>query len=370
MITAPKDKISTAQATIAVSSVIIGAGILTITRDAAKIIGTPDIWISVILGGVLAIMIGFVIVKLSQRFPGKTFYQYSIVIAGRFIGWLLNMVLIIYFIIFAGFEARILAELIRTFLLLATPIEILIVTFIWVGAYLVVGGINPLVRAFELYFPVIVFVFAGILVLGFQHFDLSNLQPVLGQGIMPVLKGVKSTFLSYGGFEILLVITAFMKKPQKATKAMLVGLGIPIVFYIAISVIVTGVLTVDEMKTLTWPTASFVNSIEYPGGFVENFQIFFIIVWILAIFTTFSGAYYLAGLGLGQLFRKNINPFIYALLPFIYIISMIPQNLTGLFKMGDVIGFIWLAVAGLIPLVLLLVALIRKKGSWKKLNEE
>lgn len=370
MLNSTKDKVSAMQASIAVSSIIIGVGILYITRDEAKAVGTPDIWISSFLGGVLAVIVGAIDVKLSQRFPGKTFYQYSAVIVGKFIGGILSLIMIIYFILLASFETRMLAELVRTFLLRTTPVEVLIVTFLWAGAYLAVGGINPVMRAFELYFPIIVLILVGILLLGFQHFDSSNLQPVLGQGIMPVIKGVRSTFLIYSGFESLLVITAYMKEPKKAMKAMLAGIGVPMFFYVAISVIVPGVLTLEETKILTWPAASFVNTIDYPGGFVENFQVFFLIAWILAIYTTFVGAYYFAGLGLGQIFVKDSNPFIYVLLPVLYIAAMIPQNLGSVFKMGDLIGFVWLIVSGLVPLALLLVALIRGKGSGEKHNEK
>ncbi|NLU53518.1 MAG: GerAB/ArcD/ProY family transporter [Clostridiaceae bacterium] len=369
MIINSNDKISTKQATASVTAMIIGAGILTMTRSTGKEVGTPDIWMSVILGGMLALTLGFVHVKLSQRFPGETFFQYSHAICGKFIGTIINLAMIALFILLAGFEARVLAELVRSFLLYSTPLEVLIISFLWVGAYLVAGGLNPLVRIFELFSIVMVLILTGILILGLQHFDINNLRPVLSEGIMPVIKGVKSTFLSYLGYEILLFITGFMKEPQKAMKAMFIGVSIPIFYYIGIAVIVTGVLTLEETLTLTWPTATFVNSIDYPGGFIENFQIFFIIAWVLAIYTTFSGALYIASMGIGQIIKKKTSDFICFLMPVIFLVSMIPDNQARVFEMGDLMGNLWLVVAGIIPLIMLVVAVIRKKGSVKKANE-
>lgn len=370
MIIKSNDEISAKQAAIAATSMIIGAGILTITRTTGKEVGTPDIWLSVILGGLISFAMGFVHVRLSLRFPRETFYQYSVSIAGKYVGCVLNFIMIIFYILLASYEARILAELVNSFLLITTPPEVLIITFIWVGAYLVAGGINPLVRIFEFYNIIVISILTGILLLGLQHFDLDNLRPVLAKGIVPVIRGIKSTLLSYVGFEILLFIIGFMKYPNKAMGAMLAGIGTPMLFYIAISVIVTGVLTIDETLTLTWPTATFVNSIDYPGGFLENFQIFFIIVWVLAIYTTFTGAFYISAMGLGQIFKKNTDDIICILIPLIFIISMIPDNLASVLEMGDMLGIIWVFTAGIVPVVLLTVAKIRGKGNGKQSNAD
>jgi spore germination protein len=366
----PKDKISTAQAAVAVSSLIIGAGIITMTRSAARVIDSPDIWISVLLGGLIAIVSGIILVKLSQRFPEKTFYQYSGIIAGKPIGWMLSLFFIAYYIALAGFEARILSELVRTFLLKTTPAEVVIISFMSVGAYLVVGGINPIARAFELYFPVVIVIFLSVLLLGFQRFELDNLRPVLGQGLTPVLKGIPTTFLIYVGFEIMMILTAFMKEPQKAVKAVVIGTTIPCILYTFMSVVVAGVLTVDEVKTLTWPTATLINTIEYLGAFIENFQIFFMIVWVLSMYSTFVAAHYMASLGISMIFKKDYNIFVYALLPIIYLAAILPKNLESVFQFGDYIGYTGICTSGAVPLALLIIALIRRKGRVKKRNEE
>ncbi len=54
MITDSKDRISTVQATVTVASTIIGVGILTLPRTATEAMGTPDAWMAVLLGGMIA----------------------------------------------------------------------------------------------------------------------------------------------------------------------------------------------------------------------------------------------------------------------------------------------------------------------------
>ncbi|RKD31386.1 GerAB/ArcD/ProY family transporter [Thermohalobacter berrensis] len=366
MITKPKDKISTIQATLAISATIIGVGILTLPRTAGKAVGTPDIWLAVLLGGLIVLVFGYIVAKLSQRFPDKTFFEYSLDITGKSIGYLINIFIVVYFTLLAAYEARILAELIRTYLLSRTPIEVIITIFISVGVYLVVGGINPLVRIFEFFFPIVVFLFLFTMFIGLSIFELENLRPVLGQGIMPVLKGVQATALSYLGFEIMLIFTSFMEKPKDAVKATFIGISLTIVCYLITVVVAIGGLTVKEAQSLTWPTAAVAAEGEIPGAFLERFEVFFTIMWTLAIFTTYAIAHYISGLGLGQIFKRNINPFIYGLVPVIYIIAMAPQNLNTVFQLGDILSYMAILTSGIIPTTLLLIAMIRGIGNEKK----
>ena len=73
---------------------------------------TPDVWLSVILGGILAMVSGVIMVKLSQQFPEKTFYQYSQDIVGKWIGRLLSFLIIGYFLTTSAFQIRSMAEVI------------------------------------------------------------------------------------------------------------------------------------------------------------------------------------------------------------------------------------------------------------------
>lgn len=116
------DKITATQTAIFLNNTLLGAGVLTLPRSVSKSVGTPDGWISTLLGGAIVMLAVLLMVKISQQFPGKTVFQYSRLLTGRFIGGLLSMLLILYFITIAGFEIRTLAEVTLFFLLEGTPI--------------------------------------------------------------------------------------------------------------------------------------------------------------------------------------------------------------------------------------------------------
>ncbi|MEW9668333.1 GerAB/ArcD/ProY family transporter [Ammoniphilus sp. 3BR4] len=365
MISHLKDQITTIQSALIVTNVIIATGIITLPRAVAEEVGTPDGWISVILGGLIALFFGWVVGKVSQRFPDQSFYQFSQVVAGNFLGKVHGMIFVVYLIISAGHQARIMGEVIRMYLLDDTPMEMIIITFMCVGVYLTVGGINPIARICELFFLVIVVLLLLLAVFSFRNFELDNLRPVLGDGTLPVWKGINATALSYGGFELMLVLTFFMKEPQKAVKSIMAGIGIVIPLYTLVVILAIGTLTLEEVKTLTWPMMSVAKAIELPGGFFERFEAFFVVLWVMAMYTSFVPFHYAACLGLGQLFKKDHHVYAFVILPIIYIVAMYPENLNSIFKLGDYIGYLSIFLGAIMPLYFWIIAKIRRKGMGK-----
>ncbi|HDR4284586.1 TPA: GerAB/ArcD/ProY family transporter [Bacillus anthracis] len=303
MITISKDRITTAQAVVIIVNYILGTGILTLPRASVEKVKTPDVWLSVILGGILAMVSGVIMVKLSQQFPDKTFYQYSQDIVGKWIGRLLSFLIIGYFLTTSAFQIRSMAEVISFFLLEGTPTWAIVMPFMWIGLYLIMSGINSIARMFEIIFPITFFIFLLISFMSIGIFEIDNLRPVLGLGIKPVLDGV---------------------------------------------------------VTRTWPTIDLMHSFEISGLIFERFESLLLVIWIMQIFATYTISYYAAALGLAQLFKKSIHPFIFALIPIIYIIAMTSKNINDLLKLGDMLGNAALFLFGLLPLLLLIIK--RLKG--------
>jgi spore germination protein len=360
VLTNTNDQITTSQTAVAVTSIIIGIGILTLPRTVTEEVSTPDSWISVILGGILVMIIGFFMAKLSQMFPGKTFYEYSQLVVGKGLGKLFNFVLISYFLVSVGLEIRVLAEVTNMYLLIKTPIEVTMISIMSVCVYLVVGGINPMTRLFELLLPITIVIFLLVFLMGLKIFDFNHMRPVLGDGFLPVLKGIRSTTFSYTGYESILMLTAFMAKPQKAIKAVLVGISASILFYLVTVVMVVGALTTDGVVTEIWPTITLFQSFEATGILFERYESFVFAIWILQIFTTFTSYFYFSALGLSQTSSKKVSYFIYGLLPVVYLIATIPTNINEVFTLGDIVEYIFYFVV-LISFLLLIIAYFRRK---------
>lgn len=366
MITNSKDRIPTSQAAIILINYILAVGILILPRTVAEKVKTPDVWITVIIGGLIAMVAGIIIVKLSQQFPGKTFYQYSQEIVGKWVWAILSLLIVGYFFVMSSFEVKTLEGVTSFFLLEGTPGWAIIMPFMWVSLYLNLGGINSIARLFEMIFPITVFIALLATFMSIGIFEIDNLRPVLGLGIIPVLKGLKSTTLTYSGVEIMLLLLAFMKQPHQAVKVVLIGTAIPLIFYVITVVIVIGVFSVDGVVLRTWPTIDLMRSFEIHGLIFERFESLILVIWIMQIFATYTICYYAAALGLAQLFNKNIHSVLYALLPVIYIVAEIPKNTNDLFKFGDMIGNVAIILFGILPLLLLIISRWRKRKNEPK----
>jgi spore germination protein len=357
----PIDQITTVQAVVITINSIFGAGILTLPRTATEKVQTPDAWISVILSGMISIVIMLIMVKLCKRFPNKTIYQFNQDIIGKWMGSLISILMISYFLILAAYEIRVMAETTRLYLLQGTPTWALIMPFMWIGTYLIFGGINAIARMLEIIFPITVIVFLLVMCLGFKIFDLDNLRPVLGMGVIPVLKGLTSTSLSFIGYEIILVIFMFMNEKHKANKVVFIGIGLSLIFYTVTVVMVVGALSPDAVTTQTWPVLTFIQSFEITGLLFERFDSLLLVIWIMQIFSSYIAFYYAAALGLAQLSRKHIHSFYWVVIPIIYIVAMTPENISGLFTLGDWLGKFGFSFFSVIPLLLLMVSLVRGK---------
>ncbi|MNJ46286.1 Spore germination protein YndE [compost metagenome] len=314
------------------------------------------------IGGVLVMMVVFIMTKLSQQFPGKTIYQYSKVIVGRIPGGVLSSLLIIYYLVIAGFEVRVLIEIAVFFLLEGTPVWAIAIPFIWVATYLVFGGINSIARVFQIIFPISLFILIAAYFLSLQMFDINNLRPVLSEGLVPVVKGLKSTVLVYSGCEVIMTLVGHMEHPEKAMKAMLTGIGIPMMLYLATVVVVIGGMGIDSVERSTWTTIDLMRSFEIAGLFFERFEFPFLVIWIMQMFCNFISFYFNASLGITQIFGANRTWVILCVVPVIYIITMIPKRINEVFKLGDMIGYAGIILFVLVPCLLSIIYIIRRKG--------
>ncbi|PQP81524.1 spore gernimation protein [Paenibacillus sp. PCH8] len=356
-------KINTSEVIVVVINSILGAGILTLPRTISKAVGTPDVWISVLMSGVLVTGISLLLVTLSRRFPGKTVFEFVPEITGKWISYLLGLLIIVYFVVLCSFEVRVMAEITSMYILERTPTWVTIMVSLWIGIYMISGGLKVIIRVFEIVLPVTLLLLALVFLLSSKMFELDNLRPVLGDGFMPVLKGIKPSALSYSGYEVLLIITAYMADNKGSNKAAIYSILSCTIIYLVTIVLVVGNLSLPGIQTRMWPTLDMVRSFEIEGFLFERYESLFMVFWLMQIFATYAFKHYFASVGIRDLFRlKNVTGIQFAMLPVLYVIAYLPKNLEETLALGDFLGNISIFLFGLLPLLLLLISFVRKKG--------
>jgi spore germination protein len=356
------DKLTDFQISVLVSSAIVGATIIYLPRILTKELGSAG-FLVILAGGGFAALVALIATALSKRFPEETIVEYSSRIIGKFLSKVLGFAYLAYFIMIAAFVNRFFSDALKVFFLEKTPVEVISISMFLVVVYLVQHGINPIARIGEAFLPPTVLIFIIVIIVSAQNFQIERLYPAFQIGITPILKAVPKTLLSFLGFEILLFVCPYMKSPSKVTKYGLVGLAIPTVMYFFLATATIAGLGVDTTGYVLFPVLTLTRSVEFPGGFGERFDLFFLAFWILAAYTSIVTLFYLASLTVTRTLNlRNYKPFVYLLLPIIYLVSILPPNLAEVEKWLGYSGYLGAFLVVFVPFLLLLLAVIFKKG--------
>ncbi|WP_338131375.1 GerAB/ArcD/ProY family transporter [Cohnella rhizosphaerae] len=100
-----------------------------------------------------------------------------------------------------------------------------------------------------------------------------------------------------------------------------------------------------------------------PANVLERLDGAFLAVWVTAVFTTLLSSYYLTSQSLMQLLRlQEPRIFTFFLLPFVFVLAMVPANIVKMYESVVSVGRIGLVLTTVYPGLLLLIAVLRKKG--------
>lgn len=344
-----------------VSNMIIGFGILTLPNTIVKTTVSSDGWISILLGGGVAILFAWLIGKLGESFPGEHYHTMVTRIVNRQAAHILTLCFALYFLLFVSYQIRGVSTITRLYLFDNTPEEFIGFIFLLVLAYGVAGPSIALVRLNLLFFPVLVCILLAIVILNIGSFDVHHLLPVLKSDFTGILQASKETILSYLGVEIMLFYNIFVFKKKKATAPIVYGVMISTVLYLLLFIVVIAVFGSVVTEHTLYPIAELAKEVEVPGEVFERFEFFFFVIWLISLFCTNVMALDVAIVGVMSIFPKTRRiSIITALLPLMYIIGLLPSGLYELHIFADWISYFGIGVAWFIPALLLL--MVKLKG--------
>lgn len=364
--------ISPSQSTAIIASTLIGVGILTLPRSASEAAHEMG-WLTTLLGGMIILPIMWVITKLTMRFPKMTVVRYTAELLGieksRRLGAILSFpILLVYLAVWFLLTAsavRTFGNVITNAVLRETPVEAIIVTLLVAVIFLIFVEVEVLARFNEVVLPLILIPMILIVLLSFQNTDITNVFPLFAISFTDFLSSLKATIFSFTGFTVMLVFMAFAQKKRNVS-ANLTGIAIPNFIYTMIVFSTIAVFGYEELQHLMWPTLELVKTTDIPGLILERVESLFLGIWVIAVYTTVGNFYYAVCFSIAQMFsfkkqdqaRKWIGVL---LIPLLYWIALLPDNVNQLFNLRNLLSYFSL-VAFIIPFILYLIALIRKKG--------
>lgn len=345
---------------------LLGVGVFPLPRILVEKAGSNSLMI-LLIAGLINLAAASIIVTLNCRFPGKTMPDYSKEIIGTIAAKILTFIYIVYFIFFIALEVRVIGEVVKLFLLSETPPEIIMLSIILVCIYAVRGGVECIGRTMELFFPLLFIPLFLILLPGLADIDFSNLLPVFYGLPSKIVKSLPGTVLSFAGFELMLIYLGFVKEPKKAYIYSSAGIIIVTLTYLIIVALCMGRFGTELTKQILWPALAYVRGINLPGLFIERLDGVMLSIWVLTVYTTMISLYFALTYSLKSLFNtKEQKQFALYMVPIIYFAALLPQNPAEIAEVPVCLNqFFGGILIYIVPGILLLIALIRKKGGAK-----
>jgi spore germination protein KB len=357
-----KGKISTRQLTILVMFLTIGDSILVIPPSTTHY-ARQNAWISALIGMIVGLLAIYMYSKFAKLYPKLTLIEAIQKAFGKWIGTILSLLTLMYFLIVTVGSMRELSEFVTSEILPRTPIPAVLILFMVIVIMATRLGIEVIGRAGEIFTPMIIILFLILTVAIIPQMEIVRLLPILEDGIKPVLRGsISITAYTFLEPVVFLMFLPYVNQQQKITKGLLQGCflgGIIIFLTITVSILVLGPdLTTRDI----YPSYNIARRISV-GGFFERVEAMIALLWMLTLFIEVTLYFYAFVLGLSQLFK--LKEYRVLTLPtgliLVTLAPLIAPNYTYYNKVFDNYWVYYVITFGLfLPLVLLGVGMFRR----------
>lgn len=347
----------------AVISMIIGIGILTLPRQIAGVTKGSDGWISILLGGLISLFFLLVSMRLTIRFPRKSYLEIAGSIIGKPAAIILIFILGLYTLAFSAYETRAVSVMARTYLFEQTPLEVIVLTFLLVLVYGVSGPSTVLLRLNLMFMPIVFSIALFVLLLNLTFFEMNNLKPVFTTSFHGYLVSMKYTLQAYLGYSLVIIFYNHLLKqnqPRTALKTNVWAMSLIMILYLMFFITCVGVFSRAGTNQIIHPPIELAKQIEVPGQFFERFESVFFTIWVMTLFNSAAMAFDMGILALRSIFKETKRmTLIFILSPILYLTSMAPPNQISYFKAGEILSYVGIFLCMGIPLLLLMIAKAR-----------
>ncbi|MFF2084707.1 amino acid permease [Nocardia sp. NPDC058176] len=289
-------------------AVVVGAGIFTLTARTAGNVAGPSVSLAFVFAAIACGLTALCYAEFASTVPvAGSAYTYSYATFGELIAWIIGWDLILEFALAASVVAKGWSQYLGTvFGFESATMKLGSVTFDWgavslivVLAILLAIGTKVSSRVSAIAVAIKLAVIALVVVLGLTYFKASNLSPYippaeavddaasgLHQSLFSFLTGAEGSnfgwygllaaaslvFFAFIGFDVVATAAEETKNPQKAVPRGILGsLAIVTVLYVAVSLVLTGMVSYTELagENATLATAFELHGVHWAKNVIS-----------------------------------------------------------------------------------------------------
>ncbi|WP_286231840.1 GerAB/ArcD/ProY family transporter [Neobacillus mesonae] len=356
-----KGRISHVELALIMYATVVATAILYIPYVTAQH-ARRDLWLSPIWGSLSGFLIVVIIIKLAKLFPGKTLIEYSELILGRTLGKIIAFLYLFFLLHDTAIAFREYGEFIESAFLHKTPMILVTASIALSCAIAVHGGVETIGRCAMIFLPVVVALYILIYLFLIPDLHVKNIFPIMQDGMMPSIKGSLAPHAWLSQFSLMSFLLPFLTNQQKGMKWGLfsvIASVLTMVFINLGNLFLFGGIIIN-LQFPVFEAARFINV----GSFFEHVESIVIAVWVLGGFVQLSAFFYMLVLGTSQwLTLPSYKPFVLPIgfLIILFSVWTVPSFQDMIRGMSTTVPFYFLTVQLLIPILLLCVAIIRRK---------
>ncbi len=354
-------KISERQLALLITTTLISTVVFWMPQLGARAV-EQDVWITALAATIWGILSALVIVALARRHPGLTLIEYLPLILGKPLGKVFGGLYVFWFLFVGAIVIREFAHFLNITIMPKTPPAFFMVTIMALCFYALRGGLEVWARVNEILLFVVVVAMVAVIVLPYNHMDLSRLLPIADHP--PGL--LISTSLLSGSWRSEVILAGMFIPALSCFRHISRNLIISVVFigFIVAGVEISAVAVFGGVPTgqKEFPFFSLARMISLIRIF-DRLEVLLVVALLLGTFFKICAFLYCSTLGVAQVF--GFKEFQFLLLPLsVLLLAMSLNSFKGVPELTDFLSNVWpgyglLSFGLVIPLLLYLIALFR-----------
>lgn len=294
-----KNSISSTQLTILMLSFIQG-GIFTLAYVAGLTV--HDKWIAVAVAILITIVLSMLYVSLARQFPKKSLVQIHELVYGRFLGAMISVLYILFFMLILGANLWYMGSFWTNYLMQETPRAAFVILFAFICIWVVKNGLEVLARSSFFIVVTMICIVSITTILLLKKMRISNFLPIFE---VPFTKFIQAVHIlvaiPFCEIVVFLMIFSQVNKPEQIKRSVLASVISGGIFLLVVAIRDIAVLGPIGAISNS-PNFIAIRQIKI-GEFLTRLDILVAIGVMLTLFIKISVFLYAAVLGIAQMLR-------------------------------------------------------------------
>ena len=291
--------------------------------------------LNILYVSLIAIFLTYIIVTLFKRFPNSDIIDVSDFLGGKFLKYLVGIILFLYIVSVLSFLLRDFIEILHVLYYTDTPIIYLLAFFIVVCIIANLLGSKSIIKTNVV---LCIIMTVGLLVAFssvIPNLTIQRIFPILGYGSYTTFFSGLTNILAFNGLSILYLVPPLLNNKKDFKKASMIAVCISaILIILATSSMLLAFSFSTNIEKIS-PLYTLLSNNEF-GKYFQHPESLFVFTWILSFMSYIN----ISCMLLVQISKKLTNvkngkPFIFPICIMIIILTLLPRNMIQAREFGD-----------------------------------